>query len=62
MLVVLFLGLALIVVGSIFVVRKPSTRGETFSTERKLYMGVTVLGSLLVLIYGVLVIVLGRGA
>jgi hypothetical protein len=60
-LVVLFLGLALITAGSTFVVRKPRQKGEAFSTQRKLYLGVTVLGALLVLTYGVFVLLLGRG-
>lgn len=62
MLILLFAGLVLIGVGSIFAIRNPRVKGEPLASRRLLYIGVTFLGAIAVLSYGIWVVMTGKGA
>lgn len=53
MLVLLFIGLVLVVIGAIYAIRHARKPGEQFSNERKRFFVMTLIGSGLILVYGV---------
>jgi len=52
-LLLLFAGLVFMLTATVFVVRHPRATGEPFSTRRKLYLCLNVVGAMLVIIYAV---------
>ncbi|WP_262107501.1 hypothetical protein [Arthrobacter sp. Marseille-P9274] len=53
MFLVMLLGLVLITVSATYAVRHPRAKDEAFSSERKLYLALSIIGGACVLFYAI---------